>query len=1076
MSWNMVKLAFSLFFIIGTNIGLAQQPNLDFSTIPALENLSNSKSKVLAQDSTGYLWIGSEQGLFRFDGQTVYAYQNDDNNKRYIPSGRINQLLVDSKNTLWVCSNDGIFKYNPQFDDFSPVVIDGNQRGLPGYILEVIAEDSDGQIYTAYGKGVFKYNRQKNQFSKITEINQGKIESITFDNENNIWIAGTLNGGLNFYDQKKRQLTTFMHDPANNQSISMNEIADIAIVKDHLWIATLGGGIDSYQLKNRTFRHYFVPAYFENFARNIFIDKKQNIWISTLGSLKLFSPSNDNFYNYYYDANKPKSISKGIVGFYEDRHGNYWAIHAAGGVRVVKSKNKFQQYTTSPESCWHTSEKNISSIAGDASGNLYFGNYYNGIDVFKFKENKVDRYFHKNNDPNSLGNGTIAAIFCDSKKQIWIGSNFGGLQRLIPENNTFESYLNRPEDTLSIATNDVRSITEADNGDLWIAVQGKGVDRFDVKNKTFHHYNNQNNHLSNDYSSKVYYDSKGNLWVATSWGLNLLRKGEAIFRNFILVKDDSMSVSDNQINTIYEDQQHRIWVGTAEGLDNFNPEIQNFTRYSAGLKNKQVTAILSDQEKNIWISTKKGISKFNILTHQFSNFDQSDGLLSKEFLNSSCLKSETNELYFGGSEGIDFFNPDSLDKETNLSNVVLTGFKLFNKTLSYDNDSSIIHKHISYARNIDLNYQNNSFTFLYQVINLTKSDKITYSYRLEGVDKDWFLAGTKNEANYSNLSPGKYIFRVKARYDNGKWSEKETSVEINIVPAWWMTIWFKMILGLLLFITPFIIVFLRIKQLRNQSEKLELLVKERTNEIQNKNDQLKALNSTKDKLFSVISHDLRSPFNAILGFEEILVCNYDELSDKERKNMIGQLQSTTKQVYSLVENLLNWASIQTNSIRYQPVEFNLNELILEKLNLYQEIAKSKGITLNYELQEKLIAFADMNLLETSLRNLINNAIKFTTTCGIILIKASQQNNVICLSVIDSGTGMTQDQINSLFNLEKTQTKRGTKGEKGSGLGLLLCKEFIEKNKGTLTVESQPGKGSTFSFTVPGHISRALPIR
>jgi signal transduction histidine kinase len=247
---------------------------------------------------------------------------------------------------------------------------------------------------------------------------------------------------------------------------------------------------------------------------------------------------------------------------------------------------------------------------------------------------------------------------------------------------------------------------------------------------------------------------------------------------------------------------------------------------------------------------------------------------------------------------------------------------------------------------------------------------------------------------------------------------------------------------------------------------LELLVKERTNEIQSKNDQLKALNSTKDKLFSVISHDLRSPFNAILGFGELLASNYDELSDKERKNMIGQLQSTTKQVYSLVENLLNWANIQTNNIHYQPVAFNLNELILEKLNLYRDIAKSKGIILDFELQDSLVAFADINLLETSMRNLINNAIKFTHSGGTIHVKTSQQPGFIRISVIDSGTGMTQEQINTLFNMEKTQIKRGTKGEKGSGLGLLLCKEFVERNKGSISVESQLGKGSTFSFTVP----------
>lgn len=1071
ISFTNLKMVIFLLLLIQTSIVFAQLPKLEFSTLNDLEDISNSNGIVITQDSVGYLWIGTERGLFRYDGQTVFNYRNNENGNNSLPSGRINKLFVDSKKNLWLCTNEGLYKYNPEFDNFSPIVVDSDLRGVPGYNISAIAEDRTGQLFIAYEKSIYKYDRSQNLFSKVTELKEGVINALIFDDQNNIWIAASSNGGLHYYDQKKQQGTSFLNDPADKQSISNNEVFDVALVKGKLWIATNGGGIDSYNLTDKTFKHYIFPEYFDNYALSIFIDKKKNIWICTLGSIKLFDPSTDHFYDYYYQPNNPRPLDKGLRSFFEDNQGNYWTVPSVGGIRVVKSKNKFNHIDTHPENFWRTSKKNITSVSVDGSGHLWIGNFYNGIDVFNWEEQKTERYVHKENDPGSLGNGTIFSIFLDSKKQMWIGSNMGGLQQFNPETKSFKTYTNKLADTLSIAGNDVRSISEDDNGDLWIAVQKKGVDRFDIKNKTFHHFNSKNNHLSNDYAFQVLNDSKGNLWVGTAWGLNLLRKGETIFKNFMFIKGDSTTINNNEIHSIHEDRQQNIWVGTPEGLNKFNYATQTFARYSAGLKNKQVAGILSDQKNNIWVSTPVGISKFDPHTQRFINFDRSDGLLSKEFFDRACCRDEHNELFFGGYEGIDLFNPDSLNIETKRPTVVLTDFKLFNKSISYKKDSTIIQKHISYAKKIVLDYKSNSFTFLYQGINLTNSDKISYAFRLDGFDRNWIDAGEKREANYTNLSPGEYTFRVKAKYENGNWNEKETTIELDIVPAWWMTTWFKILMGLVLLTTPFAFAYWRTKRLRDQREKLEMIVAERTIEIQSKNDQLRNLNSTKDKLFSIISHDLRSPFSAILGFQDLLADEYYNLTDTERLDMINQVQSSSKQIYSLVENLLNWARIQTNMIQYNPVSFQLKEVILEKISLYRNIAEVKGISLVDQIPDDLVAFADKNLLETTLRNLINNAIKFTASGGTILVKASKKDTVIEISVIDSGTGMTKEQTDTLFNIETMHTKQGTKGEKGSGLGLVLCKEFVEKNKGLITVESQPGKGSIFSFTVPASPTR-----
>ena len=1060
------RVVFFLFLLILAVSGFAQQAQLEFNTAKAFENFSNSKAISIVQDSMGYLWIGTEEGLLRFDGQSVFTYQHVENERNSLPSSKIDRLFVDRESSLWICTSKGLCKFNPEFDNFTPVITESNFNGASDLYISAISEDKTGQLYIANEKTIHKFDAAQNLFVKVTELKEGKINALAFDDQNNIWIGASYNGGLYYYNRKNCQLTAYLNIPNSKESISNNEIVDVALVKGILWIATYGSGVDTYNPELKTFSHFSSPNYFENYSLQIFTDSKKNIWISTLGSLKLFDPSTNSFFNYYHNPNDPKSLRKNLWRFYEDKQGNYWTIQSIGGVSFVKPDSRFKHFDSNPTNFWNTSDNNITALSNDQHGNLWIGNHYNGIDVFNWKAHRVDRYLHKDNDSKSLGNGTIFAIFRDSEQHMWVGSNLGGLQRFNPEVGNFDTYTNNPNDTLTIANNDIRSIAEDANGYIWTIVHGKGVDRFDKKSQTFRHYNSKNNRLGNDYAFQVLPDSKGNLWVATVYGLSVLKKGERIFRNYVSDPKDSTSINGNEIHSIHEDREHTIWASTPGGLNKYNPEKDNFTRYSEGLENTNIISILSDRRNNIWVSTTSGISKFDPLAGKFINFDQSDGLISKEYYMHSCFIDEQNSIFYGGLSGIDQFDPDSLRRELKEPKLIFTDFRIFNKSISVRYDSTIIDRQISYAKNIVLNFEQNSIGFYYQGLDLTNSDELTYRYKLDGFDKNWINAGDKREAGYTNLSPGKYTFRVKAKYKYGDWSDKETSIKLNIIPAWWMTGWFKILMALLVLTTLFIFVYLRIKGLRNQRENLEKIVAERTNEIRSKNELLKDLNSTKDKLFSIISHDLRSPFNAILGFQDLLSGNYEEFTDSERKYMIGQLQSSTKQVYSLVENLLNWAKIQSSTIQRYPEHINVKEEILEKLDLYREMAEAKGILFNLELPDVLAAFADMNMLETTLRNLVNNAIKFTPSGGSILIKAYLKHDLIHISVIDSGTGMTQEQMDALFDLEKTLAQNGTGGEKGSGLGLVLCKELVEMNQGILTFESQVGKGSTFSFTLP----------
>ena len=1080
-------IGFLLFLFVSLHKAYGQQPIIEFKPFNALSDITSSKTSVIVEDSIGFLWIGTEEGLFRFDGQNIYSYFMDVNNPRSLPSNGITNIVLDHDNNLWIGTKTGICKYNREYNDFSSIPDTSKRNGFYNCYIKTFTFDKNGQLYVAYNHVVYKYNESERRFVKVVKVEQGDISTMIFDDHNNLWIGNLNQGGLFCYDLNRKKLHSFLHDPSNSQSISVNEVKSLSISGDILWIGTIGKGIDTYNLKDKSFKHYPFSRYLDNYINSIFISRDKKVWVCTLSNFKLYNPDGDYFYNYYHDVHNPYSVGRSLQGVYEDRAGNLWNIHAYGGIKLAKHYNPFKHNIIPFEKLNNSAEKGITSIAFDGKGQLWTFNASVGLEILNGKTGKSTYLKFSKDNPRGIADGIIFQAFKDSKNQMWIGSYIGGLKRYNPKSNDFDTFWNIPGDTLSVACNDIRAIDEDSKGDLWVATHRQGIDRFDVKKKVFYHYNMKNNLLCDRYTNHLLVDSEDNVLVATAWGLGFLPKGEKIFKNFHSIKNDTSSLSGNEIQVIYEDQQQNIWIGTTDGLNKYDKNTQKFTRYSAGLKNKRIASILSDKHGNIWVATSTSISKLDMTNSSFTNYNRNYGIQSKEFYDRSCAIDSAGTMYFGGSDGYDYFHPDSIKTEPRNLKVVFTDFKLFNKSISCRTDSQIIDKHISFAKKITLEYFQNSITFLYQAISLTDGRNTEYAYQLDGFDKDWVYAGNERAASYTNLNPGHYTFRTKAKFENGDWSPHETTVELRVFPAWWMTLGFKVLVLLILAFLVYAFIYFRVKRLQNQREKLTELVAQRTQEIQSKNELLKSqattlvekneqlnnLNSTKDKLFSIISHDLRGPFNVILGFQNILVNEYAQCTEKERIDMVKKTYSTSQKVFDLVENLLSWARIQTSNIHYNPVRLEVNKVIIERLDLYRNIAEAKGINFENQLEADLIGYADLDILEAVLRNLTHNAIKFTPSGGTIIIKAVKEHELLRISVIDSGVGMNVQQVESLFIPEKMHTHNGTGGEKGSGLGLLLCKDFVEINKGQITVTSKWGKGSTFTFTIPVYSSQDI---
>ncbi|HEY5500145.1 MAG TPA: ATP-binding protein, partial [Bacteroidales bacterium] len=460
------------------------------------------------------------------------------------------------------------------------------------------------------------------------------------------------------------------------------------------------------------------------------------------------------------------------------------------------------------------------------------------------------------------------------------------------------------------------------------------------------------------------------------------------------------------------------------------------------------------------------------------------------------------KLYFGGYHGFNIIDIDHLNDNDFLPPVHINEFFIFNKPVTVDSPNSPLNQIISETKKITLSYKQSVLTFGFNAINFTSPEKSLYAYKMEGYDQSWnYCDASRRYATYTNLNPGPYTFKVIASNNDGLWNTNEASISLVILPPFWLTWWFKAICIISLILAVYLISYLKTKSLQIQKITLEKIVKERTHDLSNLNEELQVINenlkekqdrieeqseelqnqarslqmmneklllsnSTKDKFFSIISHDLKGPFNSILGFSETLKTDYSKMSDEIRKQCIDLINTSSLKAFSLLENLLTWARSQTNRIEYTPQVNDIGLIIKNNVESFKEIVLKKNITIIDETKGYHYALSDIYMINTVIRNLISNAIKFSHKSGSIIVKATETDGFVQVSIKDSGIGMDQNLQNMLFKIGEVTTRQGTSKETGTGLGLFLCKEFVEKNGGKIWVESEEGRGSVFFFTLP----------
>ena len=718
---------------------------------------------------------------------------------------------------------------------------------------------------------------------------------------------------------------------------------------------------------------------------------------------------------------------------------NIWIGTEESGLFLFnKNTLKFRQFKPEPEIRNSLSGVNVKALARESNGNLWIGYYSSGIDYLEVNTGQIVHYNSEKNSINSIASNSVRALLLDNSENLWIGTD-RGIDNIKKDGHEIQHY------NLNF---EVLILYKDNKNQIWAGTSGKGIYRFNAETKVFEKVYPQ--YFSTTIKA-ILVDSHNNLWVGTNKGLS-----------FIDSKTDSL-----------------IYSGINKGLPT-----------------NAILDILVDNSHNLWVSTGAGLIKCEgaVSSPQsfiIKKFSASDGLQGEHFREFASYKNQKGEFYLGGAQGFNIFMPDSIKSNPYPPVLAFTQLKIFNQNVQIGEKikgRTVLEKAINKTKLLTLSYKHSPVSIEFAALHYSDPANNKYRFRLLPLEKEWnYSTGIRNFATYSNLPGGDYTFNVEAANSDGLWNSEPMMMKFRVLPPFWKTWWFICIVITILTASLLLYYFSRITLLRRYSAELEKKVEDRTRKLkesldqvlekqkyieeqtkvlEQQKDQLQELNSTKDKFFSIIAHDLRSPFQSLLGLSEMLLGEINENTSAEENSYVKAIYDSSHNIFALVENLLTWSRMQTNKLTLVPGQIYVSSIIENIISLLQPNLVQKHITVETELKTAKSGYADKNMVEMVIRNLVSNAIKFTSENGKIHISLTDNINNLQIEIHDNGIGISKDDQEKLFRIDSNYSTKGTNGESGTGLGLIICKEFIERNNGTIWIKSHPGEGSSFFFTIP----------
>jgi signal transduction histidine kinase/ligand-binding sensor domain-containing protein/DNA-binding response OmpR family regulator len=1108
-------------------IGFSQRQNLKFEHLGTDAGLSQSNARAILQDSRGFIWVGTQDGLNRYDGYKFVVYKNNPRDSSTISNNLINYLFEDSEKNLWIATGGGgLARFDREKDNFIHYRHNPhNPKSISDDIINCIAEDSEGNLWigSQYGglsridKHSGEFKNYKNSKDDPYSISDNAVRSILEDDQHRLWI-GTGRGGLNVFDKTKEQFIAYRHSELDKYSIAHDNVQYLFEDQKHrLWIGTRGGGLDLFD-KLGHFRHFKNDAHHANsLPRDIVFciasDDQQNIWIGTEnGGLSIFNPEKGTFTNYTHDDLDNSTLSSNsIYALYKDRQGSMWVGTYSGGIDVYhKNANQFTLYRHN-SSANSPGNNNILDFFEDEEGNIWIGTDGGGVDVLNPKTEKFTHFKHNPALAQSICGNYITSVKADRNHRIWMGSCGDGITIYDPVRKTYEVVLKSLGVKGAIQGNNISAMARDNDGDLWIATWDGGLNIYDSKADQFFQLDYDGEHSNGNnspYIDGLFVDRKGRVWIGSmDQGVFECDKKTGGVVHYEDQKDNPYSLSNNAVHCIYEDKKGNVWIGTKSGLNLLDRTTGRMTKYfiEDGLPNNNIFGILEDDSGNLWIATNAGLSRFNPSTRVFTNFTVADGLQSNEFKAHACIKSSSGELYFGGVNGFNRFFPDSIKVNPFEPPLVLTDFLIFNKEvpISSHTQESPLAKSISETTSITLPYTSSVISFEFASLSYNSKDKKKYAYMLEGFDEDWNDVGTQHTATYTNLDPGRYILKIRGKNNAGDWSSKSLSLELIITPPFWKTWWFRLVV--VAAVAGICIAFYQVRMcaVEAQKKELEKQIAERTMEVVAQKEELQRqalsmqkyihdiekeqteterarheaeqsrkeaeeANRAKSIFLATMSHEIRTPMNGVIGMASLLA---ETEQTPEQREYTDTIRNCGENLLTVINDILDFSKIESGKMELEQHDFELRMCIEEVLDLFSLKAAEQCIDLVYQIDYDVPAsvMGDAVRVKQVLINLVGNAVKFTKRgeifVGLHLIQSNAEGIVLGFEVRDTGIGIPRDKIERLFKAFSQVDSSTTRKYGGTGLGLIISEKLISLMGGSIHVESEVGQGTVFQFTI-----------